>query len=109
MQPSTVNGTELGAQECRDDAFLRYDLDPPDLPKYCDGYNTRFSICHALYCKRGGLVTVRHNELHDRVVDLDGKDFTPPNVRNDPPHLPGLRREEEKSQACRDQWHHRKR
>ena len=27
---------------------------------------------------------VRHNEIRDRVVDLDGKDFTPSNVRNDP-------------------------
>ena len=29
---STVNGTELGAQEWRDAAFLRYVIDPPDLP-----------------------------------------------------------------------------
>ena len=35
--PSTVNGTELGAQEWRDALFLRYGLDPPDLPKYCNG------------------------------------------------------------------------
>ena len=32
VQPSTVNGTELGAQEWRDAAFLRYGLDPLDLP-----------------------------------------------------------------------------
>ena len=48
LQPSTVNGTELGAQELRDAIFLRYGLEPPDLPKYCDGCNARFSICHAL-------------------------------------------------------------
>ena len=35
--PSTVNGTELGAQERRDELFLRYGLDPPDLPTHCDG------------------------------------------------------------------------
>ena len=29
--PSTVNGTELGAQEWRDALFLRYGLEPPDL------------------------------------------------------------------------------
>ena len=33
VQPSTVNGTELGAQEWRDAAFLSYGLEPPDLPK----------------------------------------------------------------------------
>ena len=30
--PSTVNGTELGAQEWRDALFLQYGLEPPDLP-----------------------------------------------------------------------------
>ena len=44
VQPPTVNGTELGAQEWRDAAFLRYGLDHPDLPKNCDGCNVRFSI-----------------------------------------------------------------
>ena len=38
-QPSTVNGPELGVQEWRYAAFLRYGLDPPDLPKYCNGCN----------------------------------------------------------------------
>ena len=33
MQPSTVNGTELGAQEWKDAAFLRYGLEPSYLPK----------------------------------------------------------------------------
>ena len=37
VQPSTVNRTELGAQEWRDDLFLRYGLDPPELPTHCDG------------------------------------------------------------------------
>ena len=59
VQPSTVNGTELGAQEWRDAAFLRYGLDTPDLTKHCGSCNARFSICHALDCKRGGLVTAQ--------------------------------------------------
>ena len=84
VQPSTVNGTDLGAQECRDAAFLRYGLEPSDLPKNCDGCNARFSICHALHCKRGGLVTARHNELRDVVANLAGRAFTPSHVRNDP-------------------------
>ena len=32
--PSTVNGTELGDQEWCDALFLRYGLDPPDLPTH---------------------------------------------------------------------------
>ena len=80
----TVNGTELGAQEWRDTLFLRYGLDPPDLPTYYDGYEARFTISHALDCKKGGLVTARHNELRDGVADLSGKAFTPSHVCNDP-------------------------
>ena len=84
VQLSTVNGTELGAQEWRNALFLRYGLDTPDLPTYYDGCNTKFSICHALDCKRGGLVTACHNELCDGVSDLAGKSFTPSHVRDDP-------------------------
>ena len=76
VQPSTVNGTELGSQEWRDAAFLHYGLEPPDLPKHCDGCNAKFTICHTLDCKRGGLVTARHNELRDGVADLASRTFT---------------------------------
>ena len=75
---------ELGAQEWRDALFLRYVLDPPDLPHYCDGCKSTFSICHALVCKRFSLVTARHNELCDGVADLAGISFTPFHVRDDP-------------------------
>ena len=67
VMTSTVNGTELGAQEWRNSLFLRYGLDPPDLPKYWDGCKAQFSISHALDCINGGLITVRHNELRDGV------------------------------------------
>ena len=51
LQPSTVNGTELGVQEWQEALFLRYVLDSPDLPHYCEGCNATFSICHTLDCK----------------------------------------------------------
>ena len=53
----------MGDQEWSDAHFLQYGLEPPDLPKYCDGCNAKFTIFHALNCKRGGLVTVRKNEI----------------------------------------------
>ena len=84
MQPSTVNGAELGAQEWRDALFLRYGLEPPDLPTYCDCCNANFIIFHAFDYKRGVLVTARHTELCDGVPDLAGKAFTPSHVCNDP-------------------------
>ena len=79
-----MNGTEVGVQEWSDAIFLRYGLDPPDLLKYRDGCNAKFTICHALDCKRGGLVTAHHNELWDGVADLSSKAFTPSHVRDDP-------------------------
>ena len=82
--PYTVNGTELGAQEWRYALLLRYGLDPPDLPSHCDGCNAKFTISHVLECKKGGLVTARHNELRDGVADLAGKAFTPAHMRDNP-------------------------
>ena len=84
VQPSTVNGAELGAQECRYSLALRYGLEPPDLPIYCDGYNDKFSIFHALDHKRGKLVMARHNEFRDGIVDLAGKAFISCHVRDNP-------------------------
>ena len=83
VQSPTVNGSELGAQEWRDALFLKYGLDPPYPPKDYNGCNANFSICHALYCKRGGLFMARHNKLHYGVVDLVGKYFEPNHVCDD--------------------------
>ena len=84
VKPLTVNGTELGAQEWQNTLFLRYGINPPGPPKFCDGCNSAFSILHALDCKKGGLVMERHNKLCDRVADLSGKAFTLTHVRDDP-------------------------
>ena len=84
VKPSSVNGTELGAQEWQDALLLQYGIDPPDLPKFCDRCNSAFSILHALDCKKGGLVMAPHNELRDGVADLAGKAFTLTHVRDDP-------------------------
>ena len=48
VQPSMVNGKDLGAQEWRDALFLQYILEPTDFSKYCDVCNTKFTICHDL-------------------------------------------------------------
>ena len=65
LLPSTVNGTDMGAQEWSDALFLGYGMEPPDVPKYWDRCEARFTISHALDCKNGGLVTVHHIELRD--------------------------------------------
>ena len=102
VQPSEVNGTKLGAQEWRDALFLRYGLEPQDLPTHCEGCQSKFSISHSLDCKKGGLVTARHNELHDGVAYLAGKAFTPSHMRNDPLIHSGFAVKRTKATPARD-------
>ncbi len=82
--PSTVNGTELSAQEFRDALLMRYGIAPPDLPACCDGCEAHFTLQHALGCKKGGLVIFCHNEIRDELVHLAGKALTPSAIRDEP-------------------------
>jgi hypothetical protein len=91
-----VNGAELFAQEFRDALLLRHARGPPDLPPSCDGCNQKFSIRHALECKKGGLVISRHNEIRDELSDLASEALTPSAVR-DEPKIHACRNPEEKS------------
>ena len=40
------------------------------MPAHCDGCGATFSLEHALDCKKGGLVTQRHNEVRDALGDI---------------------------------------
>ena len=40
------------------------------IPPYCDGCSAPFDLTHALSCRKGGLVTQRHNEVRDAFGDL---------------------------------------
>ncbi len=82
--PSTLNGTKLSPQEFRDSLHLRYARSPGDLPVHCDGCDAKFSIRHALECKVGGLIILRHNEVNDELGDLASKAMTPSAVRAEP-------------------------
>jgi hypothetical protein len=84
LPSSTVNGTELSAQEFRDSILLRYARTPADLPTHCDRSDQKFTVCHALECKKGGLVISRHNDIQDELIDLASKALTPSAVRNEP-------------------------
>ena len=77
VTPSTVNGTELSAQEFRDNLCMRYARSPGDLPKHCDGCLSKdrknphpFTMRHALQCKTGGLITLRHDEIAGELMGL---------------------------------------
>ena len=72
-----VNVAYLRAQEWRHAAFLQCGIEPPDLIFHYGGCRVIFSTMHALYCKKGGLVTSRHNKLCYGVANLSRKSFTP--------------------------------
>ena len=100
VHPSKIKGTELGAQKWQDALFLKYGIEPPDLPKLCDGCNAALSICHALDFKKGDLIRVRHKKLRDKVADLAGKAFTPIYMRDDPLFFTGHAVQRSKSQTA---------
>ena len=54
----------LNKEEFRDALRLRYNWNIPRLPATC-ACNLKFSVDHALSCKKGGFITLRHNEIRD--------------------------------------------
>ena len=41
-----------------------------NLPQHCDRCGARFSVAHALSCKKGGLVSIRHDNVRDEASAL---------------------------------------
>ena len=62
-------GYELTKQEFWDAVHLRYDWPMERLPTYCV-CGASFDINHALSCKKGGFITLRHNEVRDITNEL---------------------------------------
>ena len=62
-------GYSLNKREFRDAIRIRYGWEIPDLPKTCV-CGTRNNIEHTLDCKRGGYVSLRHNDLRDTEAQL---------------------------------------
>jgi len=61
---------DLSAQQFHDALYLCYHHPLSLMPASCDGCGEDFSLTHALDCRRGGLVTQRHNEVRDALGDL---------------------------------------
>ena len=51
---------------------------------HCDGCGEGFSIEHALSCKKGGLVTQRHDDARDEAGNLAAQAFTKGRVSYEP-------------------------
>ena len=82
--PSRLEGTQLLRQEWHDVMSLRYGLTPVGLIQQCDGCGANFSVEHALSCKKGGLVSWRHNDARDEWAWLCTRALPPSHVSTEP-------------------------
>ena len=62
-------GYELNKEQFRDALRIRYNWNIPRLPSEC-ACGCRFDLSHALSCKKGGFVTLRHNEVRNITSNL---------------------------------------
>ena len=67
--PLKTQGFLLDKQSFRVAIFTRYGIPHKRLPSHCV-CGAKFSLEHALTCKKGGFVTSRHNELKRLTADL---------------------------------------
>ena len=79
-----VPGTGLSADEWRDNVRLRYNHSPLEMPAACDGCGAKMSVEHALSCKTGGLVHIRHDDVADEWRHLCGTALSPCRVEREP-------------------------
>ena len=84
VYPSHLNSTVLSTNEWRDNVRLRYNHIPLDMPKLCDGCGAHMTVEHALSCKKGGLVSLRHDGVADEWRHLCGCGFTPGRAEREP-------------------------
>jgi hypothetical protein len=75
--PNRLNGTGLLADEWRDNVRLRYNHYPLILPAACNGCGAKMLVEHALLCKVGGLVHIRHDDVKDEWRHLCGTALSP--------------------------------
>ena len=69
MLPIADYGFELSKQQFWDSISLRYDWEISKLPT-TSPCGSKFDIQHSMSCKKGGFVTIRHNELRDPTAKL---------------------------------------
>ncbi len=67
--PLKKYGYSLNKIEFRDALCLRYGWDIPNTPFYC-ACGEKNSVNHTLICKKGGYVSMRHNNIRDLNAEL---------------------------------------
>ena len=67
--PLTRHGYSLNKVEFRDAICLRYSWKIPNTPPVC-GCGSENNVDHTLICKKGGYVSMRHNNIRDMNADF---------------------------------------
>ena len=67
--PIKRRGFNLLKSDLWDAVRLRYGLPLKRLPSNW-GYSKPYSVHHAISCKKGGFLTLRHNELRDNITEM---------------------------------------
>ena len=62
-------GFNFSKSDFWDAVRLRYGLPMKRLPSNC-GCSKTYNVQHAISCKKGGFVTLRHNELRDNIAEM---------------------------------------
>ena len=78
--PDLLNGITMSAEEFRDNLWIRLGLHPQGLIQTCDGCGWKLAAYHDFKCKKGGLVTIRHNNVADECDALCVAALTPSEV-----------------------------
>jgi hypothetical protein len=68
--PDRFSGTELTNDEWLDKVAIRYGQHPTNLPDQCDGCGAGLMLEHGLSCKRGGLISIHHDDVRDEWAHL---------------------------------------
>ena len=68
--PDRFSSTELTNEEWFDNVAIRYGNCPANLPDQCDGCGASLTLEHGLKGKKGGLVGICHDDVHDEWAHL---------------------------------------
>ena len=79
--PLKDQGYQLSKQEFWDAIQVRYNWPLDRLPTHCP-CGANFNVAHTLSCKKGGFITLRHNEVRDITAGLLSE--VCPDVRKEP-------------------------
>ena len=69
MLPIAEYGFELSKQQFWDSICLRYGWEISKLSTTCP-CGSKFDVQHSMSCKKGGFVTIRHNDLRDLTAKI---------------------------------------